>query len=343
MVKKNKPYRRLPGKKRSFIGVYTLWSGSDHLLAIDSKGFSEDYKRFYYKDIQAFITRKTNLGKIQNVLLGFFCALFLFSAIKTGGGGAIFFGIMFGLCLLLLLINWLLGPTSICHLQTAVQSERLPSLSRLKTAQKSINRIRPFIDKAQGVLTSEMTREADPRVPTSISTINKHTNEIHRHEPGTLHTFLYSLLLSDSLFTTMDLFYNHITYTILTTILSMAIAVIVIIALVKQNDSDIPGALKFTTWSALIYIIICFILGYILMIAAVINNPEIANNQWQMFRHFSQLTPLENPWVLSIYLFTIFCSAILGIIGLTFLNNFRKAYMQSMDNHATSPLATPNP
>ena len=46
MTKQEKIYTRLPGRKRGLIiGVNTLWQGPDHLLAIDSKRFSEDYKR----------------------------------------------------------------------------------------------------------------------------------------------------------------------------------------------------------------------------------------------------------------------------------------------------------
>ena len=78
MWKKKKIYRRLPGRKKGIIGIYTLWQGPDHLLTIDSKRFSEDYKRFYYKDIQAIITRKTIHGKIQNLFLGIFYGLFKF-------------------------------------------------------------------------------------------------------------------------------------------------------------------------------------------------------------------------------------------------------------------------
>ena len=49
---------------------YTLWQGPDHLLQIYSRLGVEDYKRFYFNDIQAIITRKTRLGSVLNFVLG---------------------------------------------------------------------------------------------------------------------------------------------------------------------------------------------------------------------------------------------------------------------------------
>src|SRR5438270_7546384 len=75
MAKQEKEYRRLPGRgyrrQGSWIAatrtISTLWMSKDHLLCIDSMGgYSEDYKRFYYRDIQAIIVRKTKKHRIWN-------------------------------------------------------------------------------------------------------------------------------------------------------------------------------------------------------------------------------------------------------------------------------------
>jgi hypothetical protein len=52
-----------------------------------------------------------------------------------------------------LVANLLLGPTCVCHLKTAVQTEELPSLRRLRRARKVLARLRPLIVAAQGELT----------------------------------------------------------------------------------------------------------------------------------------------------------------------------------------------
>jgi hypothetical protein len=64
-------YQRLPGKKKGFlIGHHTLWQGPDHLLQIYSRLGVEDYKRFYFNDIQAVTTRKTGVGTVLSFVLG---------------------------------------------------------------------------------------------------------------------------------------------------------------------------------------------------------------------------------------------------------------------------------
>src|SRR5262249_54585927 len=72
---KEKTYQSLPGRGRrsGFVsfgiasGWCSLWLGPDHLLAVDSKNYQEEYKRFYYRDIQAFIARRTKRVLAMNI------------------------------------------------------------------------------------------------------------------------------------------------------------------------------------------------------------------------------------------------------------------------------------
>ena len=56
---------------------------------------------------------------------------------------------------MLLLINMYRGPTCETKLLTAVQTEKLHSLHRLKNAFKVMDRLRPHIQSAQGTLSRE--------------------------------------------------------------------------------------------------------------------------------------------------------------------------------------------
>src|SRR3954469_9427386 len=56
----------------------SLWLGKDHLLVVESNGYSEKYRRFYFKDVQALIICKTKMGLIRAIVLG---ALALFFAL----------------------------------------------------------------------------------------------------------------------------------------------------------------------------------------------------------------------------------------------------------------------
>src|SRR4030095_3104184 len=58
-------------------------------------------------------------------------------------------GIFGGFWIFLMLLNSLLGSTCETYFQTAIQTERISSLGRLRTAQKVLARIQPHILAAQ--------------------------------------------------------------------------------------------------------------------------------------------------------------------------------------------------
>ncbi|HZR47537.1 MAG TPA: hypothetical protein VFA47_12570, partial [Candidatus Manganitrophaceae bacterium] len=97
MAEKEKEYRRLPGrgiKRGGFLALTairaTLWEGKDHLLCLYRTGYTEEYKRFYYRDIQAFITRKTARGSAWNGIALLFIILFASPAYLAPMVGTIF-------------------------------------------------------------------------------------------------------------------------------------------------------------------------------------------------------------------------------------------------------------
>ena len=142
-------------------GRTSLWLGPDHLLCVDTNGYTETYKRFYFRDIQAITVQATNRRSVWNWILGLLTALcaalgfFNFSAAAGPNPGAIlsfFLLFIFGIPLLL---NNLFGRACTCQLRTAVQTEELASLSRVRKARKVLEKIRPLIAAAQGELTAE--------------------------------------------------------------------------------------------------------------------------------------------------------------------------------------------
>ena len=154
-VKYKRLTRARPRSRFSVVsaGQSSLWLGPDHLLCIDSTGFTESYKRFYFRDIQAVIVRKTDGYKYWGLAWGivtlFFAATAFAVSDSVGRIVLLCIAAFFGLCMLL---NLALGPTTSCHLQTAVQNEQLPSIGRLRKARKVLNILRPLIVSAQGEL-----------------------------------------------------------------------------------------------------------------------------------------------------------------------------------------------
>jgi len=155
-------YHRLtPARPRSQFAIVStgnssLWLGKDHLLCVDSTSYTESYKRFYFRDIQSIIVQKTDRQRISSLILGFcagICLLFLLVTDNTGI--KVLWGIIAGLFGLVLLLDVIAGPSSYCLLRTAVQSEELASMNRLRRARRVLNRVRPLIAAAQGELTPE--------------------------------------------------------------------------------------------------------------------------------------------------------------------------------------------
>jgi hypothetical protein len=159
-------YQRLTrSKSRSVFGILavsrsSLWLAKDHLLVIDTNNYTETYKRFYFRDIQALLIRRTERWKINAVVLG--AAAALCGSIGFFGGVqgnvpavAWIFGGVAGLFLLGLTFNLAAGPTCVCHLRTAVQVELLPSLNRVRGTRKALGRLRPLLAQAQGQLAPE--------------------------------------------------------------------------------------------------------------------------------------------------------------------------------------------
>ena len=132
-----------------------LFRGPDHLLQIASTGFSETYRRFYFRDIQAITIQKTHWGKIWNGVWGFFVALFGLPSIDMSGTPAIIMGSIAGFFGCFLIGNLVLGPTCACYIRTAIQTERLAPVTRIRTARRFLRRVRPLIDPLQGSIAHE--------------------------------------------------------------------------------------------------------------------------------------------------------------------------------------------
>ena len=314
--KKTKEYRRLPGRKRHAFGYNTLYLGRDHLLLVSSRGMSEDYKRFYYRDIQAFITRKTAWGKINNLILGLLAAgmglLAWYVGWADGGVVLALFAVVF---LVGLLGNLLMGPTSVCHIQTEVQLEKLPSLNRIRTARRAIGRIKPLIAETQGLLEpghltgAKYSTAGHPPLTPQLKTVST-----------TYHRLLFYMILLGGLVTALDVYINHPALVLVTTVLGMATPVLAILALVRQHESTLSRRLQRVTWASLVYIGLVFLFTSISSTVVAITNPAKSNQVWELIKLRAELPMSENPWLLGLSIFFIFFAGILSALGLLFLN-----------------------
>lgn len=348
MARNQKIYHRLPGKKKSFlIGYYTLWQAADHLLMVYSRFGIEDYKRFYFADIQSIITHKTITGKIQNLVISLFLVGFGIMTVTLDSAGAIVGGIMAACFAIFLIVNCVRGPTCATYLQTAVQTEKLHSLYRLKSARKVMDRLKPLLENVQGRLTSESLRQdilngqkthPDLIAPSPPKQSAKHL----RSESGIAHLSLFSLMLFDGLLVILNANIQMTAITLASTFASMGIGVCVVVALVKQRDSNIPKVLRKLTWTALGFVCVSFLMGYIFTFFLAFNNPDIMGNQWKLIERIAAMSFFDNPFVASLNIMAV-CGALgLGIPGLIWVDRHRKALKESAAKPRVS-LSTPSP
>ena len=155
MAKEPNIYRRLPGRGTAALQSTALYLASDHLLQVASSGFSENYKRFYYRDIQTIAIHRTSIGKLWNALWCTLAGFLALGGLAVDGVARLVLLVLAGVFGLAALANIIIGPSCACVIGTAVQSETLPSLKRLRKTEKILARLRPLITAAQGQLSSD--------------------------------------------------------------------------------------------------------------------------------------------------------------------------------------------
>ena len=152
----DKEYTRLPETKVSWLRQHSLWLAKDHLLSVRTMGFTEYYKRFYYNDIQSIVIQRNSISVIRSGIFGLFCLISLLAAMNFDNFVKMFFYLTGLFFFLIFLINIFRGPSCVCYLSTAVQTEKLLSLNRLRIAEKAVNYLRYYIENAQGSITPQM-------------------------------------------------------------------------------------------------------------------------------------------------------------------------------------------
>lgn len=325
------PYRKLPGSHKGFIlGKYTLWKGDDHLLQVYSRIGIEDYKRFYYKDIQALIIQKTRVGFVLIIASAALFALTALLTIIADGGWSVFSGLMAAVFLVIFLYHACKGATCRTYLLTAVQTERVQSLKRLSTALRVADRLKPIITGVQGTVQPEYldrqpirapeTRPQSVPVPSGLP-----SNQPLKHESGRVHFLLFCMLIVYSLLVALDLMVSNVVVALISSIGVLGVLICALVALIRQRDSDISRSLQGLTWVSLGYVGVNFLVGYIAGMIYSFRHPQPLTNQWEMYRVLAEISPWESPFLLSFSIFALFAALLMGTAGLLWLRQHRHA------------------
>ena len=332
-----KEYRSLPGKglagERSFAiavrEISRLYLGKDHLLRVNNNGYTENYRRFYFSDIQALVIGRTNRWKLWNIvwsILGSGCLIWLFSIELLGGRIAL--GIFAGLFLLFLAVNAFSGPTCKVRIYTRTGCEPLPSLRRLRHANKVLSRLKPLIQEVQGVVSdSQLSNPLAELGSVPLRKSLKKEPEITCYAGG-VHAWLSSLFLVNAVLLSAKLLFPNVApilFLATTLLLVLAMSGTTIMAIVKQTHSSMGELLRGVTWSSLGYSFIGIGIFYIFFTITVIDNPKKAQNTWFIFKKMASF-PVTGLPLLITFASLALISAIFGITGWILLLSFRRKY-----------------
>ncbi|QYY35096.1 hypothetical protein [Ruficoccus sp. ZRK36] len=155
---KKKKYKRL-GRGSTLIQAFYLYDAEDHLLMVNGS-FTEEYRRFYYQDIQAALI-KNQVGKMVFLILLLLALLGGTAISLSAGGDFVPFALVLGLPALIILA-WglpimLTGGFCKFYLQSEVQNMEIPPVKSVKKARKIISLIRER--------TAEQERQMPPPSP----------------------------------------------------------------------------------------------------------------------------------------------------------------------------------
>jgi len=348
MTTQDEAYRRLPGRAKRHFGMFTrercyLWLTSDHLLNLRTRGYTESYKRFYLKDIQALVVCKTDAGRIASIVLavltGVFGLLSALAMIAWGSWGALAF-ILPGLLAALLALNALLGPTCVTRLHTDVQVERLASLGRLRTAMRTVALLKPLIESAQGRLTPEdLAAETEGAVTVEASVhaspLAAAASDLRRPFRATdrFHVALFSIFCLDAASDLMEVFYQGPLVSVLGLPLWPATLVLLVLALLRQGRSSLSREIKSITWVAGGFVILNTIFQTCYGTITLLESPELLQSYRLMNVKF------EGPIYAGYFAFAGTAQLATGLLGLMALRRFRAA-RRALD---TAPVEPPAP
>lgn len=323
----NPDYVKFPARHWKLFGTDRVWFAPDHLLLVVSNfGISEDYKRFYFKDIQAVNVMKTVAAKAKAIvgsvllLLWAILAALLFSFSDMSVGGTILL-VLIGAGLAAYVISrFVRGPSCRCVVYSSVQRQVLSPVKSIKTADRFLEKLVPQIEAVQGKPDISLMDQGENHIQAPEPALASHVAEKPLKQiSDKWHWILYLGLLLLSALVVATMLMRSPVISLAETFIYAAVFIINIVAVVKQTGSTLPTSLKSAGFVSLVLMILTVFLGYVNMVYFMFQTPDemakIANNTWEMVKYFAQLDVFEYPFLLWVNVFLAASCAVVGIWG----------------------------
>ncbi|MBI5528211.1 MAG: hypothetical protein HY897_17905 [Deltaproteobacteria bacterium] len=320
-------YKRLPGSGHHWGGFARLYAGTDHLLSITGPVFREKYKRFYYRDIQALLIRKTWVGRAGNIGSAALAALFALAGIAGGGNAQIWYAFAGSFCVLLI-ANSLLGPTCVCHIKTAVQSDVLHSLKRYRTASKFLARLKSLVTEVQGTVSREQLQAGIPDEPAPAPL--PAGDPARRAYGGGVHRALFFALFVDGSLTAASLVIRNVAFHVLATMVTLGMIALAATALTAQQNSGVGRGLRQVTWAVLGCLVAQAVWSTFEQVFFAMTPGSSPFNQWDLFLKTAEQSPLDSPARTTVYSLAAVLEIGLSIAGDVLVSRFRRGRATSV-------------
>ena len=225
-------YSRLTRRRRTLFGYSQLWLGRSHILLVESTHYTENYRRFALKDIQAIVVTTLPPRTVVQVVfltgavlvtLGVF---FVDSIVTKGLIG--FAGLV---AVITVVVDIARGQHCRCYLQTAVSRELLVPVSRMRQARRLLGLLQPPMDAVQGVLTEE---DAGQAVAPSIPAVEPppHVQRSLGHVPE----ILFALCLLDAVLVWVDRNYPGLQFSNLLLTTFVGEVILAVVSLIRKGS-----------------------------------------------------------------------------------------------------------
>lgn len=332
-------YKKIPGSGKRLYGplavsICKLWMGPDHLLSVDQYGFfftfHEKYRRFYYGDIQAVSLRETDTARKMTVLWSVLLVLVLgFSALvnSTLGwtGESLFVTSLLAVpSAFFLLLNFWKGPSCQVKIHTAVQSETLPSINRLKRARHFFVLLQPRIEAAQGALAgTELSALSSPAPAAasagSSSSPLSHPPFLPDHLARPRSTYFMALsigLVLHAAATGLLFFQPSLLLGAASALLGVGVSIFWTVAMVQASKYRVTRALRKFGWTIFGYISVLYMISIVYYSILGVSNPALSYDAMEWLRLMGE-RPVSQSVFLKFYdSFIVLGSGSLGIVGL---------------------------
>ena len=135
-----------------------------------------------------------------------------------------------------------------------------------------------------------------------------------------MHLIAFVLMLADGALIGTILFHHTAVMALVSSLLGVMYCFCIILALVKQQQSDTPGTVRRVTWASLVFVCVSSFVGYFAIVATLMPDLYYERrgmvNQWDLYQAMFHLSPQHSPSIMTFYLLTAACSVALGALGL---------------------------